>query len=252
MIEVRGLTKHYRSVLAVDGLTFDVRPGQVTGFLGPNGSGKSTTMRLIMGLDAPAAGTATVAGRPVRELRWPLRTVGSLLEPRAFHPGRTARAHLAALAASNAIGRSRVDEVLGLVGLSEVAGRRAGGYSLGMAARLGMAAALLGDPEVLVLDEPSNGLDPEGMHWIRTVLRTLAGQGRTVFVSSHLINDMALTADHLIVVGAGRLLADAPAAALAEAGASLEESFLALTASRTQYRAESGTTGASAEHRRIR
>ena len=237
MIEVRGLTKRFGSRLAVDTLSFDVRPGQVTGFLGPNGSGKSTTMRLILGLDHPDAGHAAISGRRYRDLGWPLREVGALLEARAWHPGRTARSHLAALAASNGIGRRRVDEVLGMVGLAEVAGQRAGKFSLGMAQRLGIAAALLGDPPVLLLDEPVNGLDPAGIHWIRDLLRTLAAQGRAVFVSSHLISEMALMAEHVVVIGQGRLLADAPVADLAARAPSLEDAFLRLTGASTEYRA---------------
>src|SRR6266581_7239348 len=208
MIEARGLTKRYGRVRAVDALSFDVRPGVVTGFLGPNGSGKSTTMRMMLELDAPDSGTVRIGGRRYRELGWPLREVGALLEAGSFHPGRSARAHLAALAASNSIPASRVDEVLGQVGLASAAGRRAGKFSLGMAQRLGIAAALLGDPGVLLFDEPVNGLDPEGVAWIRRLLRSLAGEGRTVFVSSHLMSEMALTADHLIVIGRGRLIAD--------------------------------------------
>jgi ABC-2 type transport system ATP-binding protein len=230
MIEVRGLSKRYGSTVAVDGLSFDVRPGMVTGFLGPNGSGKSTTMRLLLGLDAPDAGQVRIGGRRYRELGWPLREVGALLEARAFHPGRSARAHLAALAASNAIPPSRVEEVLGLVGLAEVAGRRAGTFSLGMGQRLGIAAALLGDPGVLLLDEPVNGLDPEGIRWVRELLRSLAAQGRTVFVSSHLIGELARTADRVVVIGRGRLLADTSVAELSARSASLEEAFFALTA----------------------
>jgi ABC-2 type transport system ATP-binding protein len=229
MIEARGLTKRYGSAVAVDGLSFDVRPGMVTGFLGPNGSGKSTTMRLILGLDAPDAGQVRIGGRRYRELSWPLREVGALLEAGAFHPGRSARAHLTALAASNGIPSTRVEEVLGIVGLADAAHRRAGGFSLGMAQRLGIAAALLGDPGVLLLDEPVNGLDPEGIRWIRTLLRSLAAQGRTVFVSSHLISEIALTADHLVVIGRGRLLADTSVAELSARSASLEEAFLELT-----------------------
>jgi ABC-2 type transport system ATP-binding protein len=208
LIEVRGLTKHYGPVLAVDDLTFDVRPGKVTGFLGPNGAGKSTTVRLILGLDTPDAGTATVAGWPYRALRRPLPVAGTMLESAAIHPGRSARAHLLALAAANAIPRRRVDEVLALAGLDGAARKRAGGFSLGMRQRLGIAAALLGDPAVLLLDEPVNGLDPDGVVWIRTLLRSMAAEGRTVFVSSHLMSEMAQTADHLIVIGRGRLLAD--------------------------------------------
>ena len=237
MIEIRGLIKRYGPTTAVDGLSFSVQPGVVTGFLGRNGSGKSTTMRLIMGLDHPDAGKVTIGGRPYQRLDWPMSEVGALLEARAFHPGRSARAHLGALAAAGGIARSRVDEVLGLVGLTDVAGRRAGTFSLGMAQRLGIAAALLGDPAVLLLDEPVNGLDPEGIHWVRNLMKSLAAQGRTVFVSSHLISEMALTADRLIVVGRGRLLADTTVAELASRGGSLEEAFLRLTDEAAQYRA---------------
>ena len=237
MIEIRGLIKRYGPTTAVDGLSFSVKPGVVTGFLGRNGSGKSTTMRLIMGLDYPDAGKVTIGGRPYQRLDWPMSEVGALLEARAFHPGRSARAHLGALAAAGGIARSRVDEVLGLVGLTGVAGRRAGTFSLGMAQRLGIAAALLGDPAVLLLDEPVNGLDPEGIHWVRNLMKSLAAQGRTVFVSSHLISEMALTADRLIVVGRGRLLADTTVAELASRGGSLEEAFLRLTDEAAQYRA---------------
>jgi ABC-2 type transport system ATP-binding protein len=229
MIEARGLSKRYGSTVAVEELSFEVLPGRVTGFLGPNGSGKSTTMRLILGLDAPDAGQARIGGRRYRDLNWPLREVGALLEAKAFHPGRSAHAHLSALAASNEIPRSRVEEVLGIVGLEAAARRRAGGFSLGMAQRLGIAAALLGDPGVLLLDEPVNGLDPEGIRWIRTLLRSLAAQGRTVFVSSHLISEMALTADHLVVIGQGRLLADTSVAELSARSDSLEAAFLELT-----------------------
>jgi ABC-2 type transport system ATP-binding protein len=229
-ISVRGLAKRYGAAFAVDDLTFDVRPAAVTGFLGPNGSGKSTTMRLIMGLDAPTRGTATIDGRPYRALDRPLRTVGALLEARSFHPGRTARAHLTALAAGGGIDRRRVEEVLGLVGLSDAASRRAGTFSLGMGQRLGIAAALLGDPRVLLLDEPVNGLDPEGVRWIRGLMRSLAAEGRTVLVSSHLIGEVAQTADHVIVIAGGRLLADQPTAELAaRGGGSLEDAFFALT-----------------------
>jgi ABC-2 type transport system ATP-binding protein len=210
VIEVTGLTKRYGDTTAVDDLTFTVRPGVVTGFLGPNGAGKSTTMRMIVGLDAPSAGRATVDGRAYAGHPAPMRQVGALLEARSAHPGRTARGHLLALAASNGIGRARVDEVIDLVGLHDVAQRRAGGFSLGMGQRLGIAVALLGDPATLILDEPVNGLDPEGVRWIRELLTRLAGEGRTVLLSSHLMSEMALTADHLIVVGRGRLLRDAP------------------------------------------
>jgi ABC-2 type transport system ATP-binding protein len=209
VIEARDLSKRFGRVQAVDGLTFDVLPGRVTGFLGPNGAGKSTTMRLILGLDLPTRGQVTVNGRRYGELRRPLCEVGAVLEVRAVHGGRSAYNHLLCLAQSNGISRRRVDEVLDIVGLSPAAGRRAGKFSLGMSQRLGLAAALLGDPPVLVCDEPVNGLDPEGILWIRTLLRSLAAEGRTVFVSSHLMSEMALTADHLIVVGQGRLIADA-------------------------------------------
>jgi ABC-2 type transport system ATP-binding protein len=235
MIEARGLVKHYRSTPAVDNLSFDVRPGTVTGFLGPNGAGKSTTMRMIMGLDRPDAGQVTIGGERYGDLRWPLREVGALLEARAFHPGRTARDHLTALAASNAIGRRRVDEVLAITGIEKAADRRAGKFSLGLAQRLGIAAALLGDPGVLLLDEPVNGLDPDGIRWIRTLLRSLAAQGRTVLVSSHLISEIANTADALIVIGRGRLLAQTTVARLSARGGSLEEAFFQLTDGVTDY-----------------
>nr|WP_201760780.1 ATP-binding cassette domain-containing protein [Nonomuraea sp. K271] len=214
VIEVRRLTKVYGAGRAVDRLTFTVKPGVVTGFLGPNGAGKTTTLRMVMGLDRPTEGTATVAGRRYADLADPLRTVGALLDARAVHPRRTARDHLRCLAASGGIADHRVDDVLGLVGLDQAARRRAGEFSLGMSQRLGIAAALLGDPEVLVLDEPVNGLDPEGIRWIRGFMRSLAAEGRTVLVSSHLMSEMSLTADHLIVIGRGRLLADAGVAEL--------------------------------------
>lgn len=208
MIEARELTKRYGGKAAVDRLTFTVRPGRVTGFLGPNGAGKSTTMRMILGLDAPSGGAVTVNGRRYDRLAAPLREVGSLLDARSVHGGRTARQHLLGLARSNGIGGRRVDEVLEAVGLADVAGQRAKGLSLGMGQRLGIAAALLGDPGVLILDEPVNGLDTEGIRWIRDLLKSLAADGRTVFLSSHLMSEMELTADHLIVIGRGRLLAD--------------------------------------------
>ena len=208
MIEARGLTKRYGDKLAVDGLTFTVRPGMVTGFLGPNGAGKSTTMRMILGLDAPTQGSVTVNGLPYREHAAPLREVGALLDARSVHPGRSAYHHLLALAQTCGIRRSRVDEVVDAVGLGEVARRRAGGFSLGMGQRLGIAAALLGDPGTVILDEPVNGLDTEGIRWIRSLLQGLAAEGRTVFVSSHLMSEMAMTAQHLIVIGRGRLIAD--------------------------------------------
>ncbi len=208
MIEAHGLTKRYGDKLAVDDLSFTVQPGQVTGFLGPNGAGKSTTMRLILGLDRPTAGTVTVNGAPYVSARAPARVVGALLDAKRVHPGRTASAHLHGLAAAAGLPRRRVGEVLDMVGLTAVAGKRAGSFSLGMAQRLGIATALLGDPDVLVLDEPVNGLDPEGIQWIRSLMRSLATEGRTVFLSSHLLSEMEDTADHLIVIGRGRLIAD--------------------------------------------
>ncbi|TDB88453.1 ATP-binding cassette domain-containing protein [Actinomadura sp. KC216] len=208
MIEVRGLTKRYGEVSAVEDLTFTVRPGEVTGFLGPNGAGKSTTMRMILGLDAPTSGTATVGGRPVAAQPAPLKAVGALLDAGAVLPSRSAYHHLLALAASNGLTRRRVDTVLDEVGLTGVARRAAGTYSLGMKQRLGIAAALLGDPPVLVLDEPLNGLDPEGIVWIRKLMRRMAAEGRAVMMSSHLMSEIELTVDHLIVVGRGRLIAD--------------------------------------------
>jgi ABC-2 type transport system ATP-binding protein len=208
MIEAKSLTKDYGVKRAVDGLTFTVRPGIVTGFLGPNGSGKSTTMRLILGLDRPTAGDVTVNGSHYRDLTAPLHEVGALLEARSVHTGRSAYNHLLALAQTHGIPRRRVDELVDLVGLHEVARKRAGQFSLGMGQRLGIATALLGDPGTLLLDEPVNGLDPEGIHWIRNLLKRLAAEGRTVFVSSHLMAEMALTADHLIVIGRGKMIAD--------------------------------------------
>jgi ABC-2 type transport system ATP-binding protein len=212
VIEAKHLTKRYGQRAAVDDLSFTVRPGIVTGFLGPNGSGKSTTMRMIMGLDHPDAGRSTVNGRTYHELRWPLREVGALLEAKAIHPGRPAWAHLWMLAQTNDIPRGRVDEVISMVGLESVAGQRAGKFSLGMSQRLGIAAALLGDPGVLILDEPTNGLDPDGIRWARLLLRRLASEGRTVFLSSHLMSEMALTADEVIIIGRGRFLAQRPIA----------------------------------------
>jgi ABC-2 type transport system ATP-binding protein len=206
MIEARGLTKRYGEKLAVDQLSFEVRPGVVTGFLGPNGSGKSTTMRMIMGLDAPNAGEVTVNGRRYHDLPWPLHEVGAVLEAKAIHPGRSARAHLRMLAETNHIPLSRIGEVLELVGLTSVASQRAGKFSLGMGQRLGIAAALLGDPEVALFDEPVNGLDPDGIRWVRNLLKGLAREGRTIFVSSHLMSEMALTADEVIIIGKGRLI----------------------------------------------
>jgi ABC-2 type transport system ATP-binding protein len=206
VIEAQHLTKRYGGNVAVDDLSFTVRPGVVTGFLGPNGSGKSTTMRMIMGLDHPTAGRVTVSGRRYHDLPWPLREVGALLEAKAIHPGRSARAHLQMLAEANRIPLRRVDELIELVGLASVAGQRAGRFSLGMSQRLGIAAAMLGDPAVLIFDEPVNGLDPDGIRWVRKLLKVLAAEGRTVFVSSHLMSEMALTADEVIVIGRGRIL----------------------------------------------
>jgi ABC-2 type transport system ATP-binding protein len=208
MIAAISLTKRYGETTAVQNLSFDVQPGVVTGFLGPNGSGKSTTMRMIMGLDLPTSGTALVNGKPFHELRWPLREVGALLDAKAFHPARTGRNHLRWLALTNDIPVRRVDEVLDIVGMTSAADQRAGKYSLGMGQRLGIASALLGDPEVLLFDEPVNGLDPEGIRWVRHFLRDRAAEGRTVFVSSHLITEMSLTAEHLVVIGRGSLIAE--------------------------------------------
>jgi ABC-2 type transport system ATP-binding protein len=208
MIEVRGLTKKYGDKLAVDDLTFTVRPGIVTGFLGPNGAGKSTTMRMILGLDAPTRGTATVNGRPYAEYADPLHAAGALLEAKPAHPGRSAYHHLLAIAQTSGIRKSRVEEVMDAVGLREAGRRRAGRFSLGMGQRLSIATALLGDPRTVILDEPLNGLDTEGIRWVRSLLRSLAAEGRTVFLSSHLMNEMSVTAEHLIVIGRGRLIAD--------------------------------------------
>jgi ABC-2 type transport system ATP-binding protein len=209
LIEARGLTKRYGSTVAVDDLSFDVGAGRVTGFLGPNGAGKSTTLRMVMGLDAPSGGSVTIEGRAYASLARPLHHVGAMLEATAVHEGRSARDHLLWIAQTNGIGRRRVDEVLGLVGLTSVAKRKAGLFSMGMGQRLGIGVALLGDPELLIFDEPVNGLDPEGIVWVRTLMRSLAAEGRTVFVSSHLMAEMALTADHVIVIGKGKLLAEA-------------------------------------------
>jgi ABC-2 type transport system ATP-binding protein len=214
VIVVDALTKRYDDTVAVDGLTFTVRPGTVTGFLGPNGAGKSTTMRMILGLDRPTSGTATVNGRPLVEHRAPLTEIGFLLDASAVHPRRSARNHLRALAASNGLSDRRVDQVMEIVGLADVAGRPAGEFSLGMGQRLGIASALLGDPDTIMLDEPMNGLDPEGILWMRSLLSDLADQGRTVFVSSHLMTEMSLIAEHFVIVGGGRLIADVTAAEL--------------------------------------
>ena len=234
-ITARGLTKQYGRIVAVQDLSFTVKPGVVTGFLGPNGAGKSTTMRMLIGLDRPDAGDALVNGRPYQELRRPLREAGAMLEAKSFHPGRSARAHLRALAASNAIPDRRVDEVLGIVGLDRAAAAGPGKFSLGMAQRLGIAAALLGDPGIVILDEPVNGLDPDGIRWVRTLLKSLAREGRTVLISSHLISEVAQTADELLVIGRGRLLAHTTVAELAATASSLEDAFFRLTESATDY-----------------
>ncbi|MGF7239526.1 MAG: ABC transporter ATP-binding protein [Frankia sp.] len=249
-MEAVGLTKRYGGTVAVDGLSFTVSPGRVTGFLGPNGAGKSTTMRLLLGLERPDAGSAAINGVGYAELTAPLTQVGAMLEAKAFHPGRSGRNHLLCLAQSHALAPRRVEEVIDLVGLRSAAGRRAGTYSLGMAQRLGIAAALLADPGVVILDEPVNGLDPEGVLWIRNLMKRLAGEGRAVLVSSHLMNEMAVTADHLLVIGRGRLLSDCPTdefirrhtdpeiyavtPAIARP-ALLEEAFMRVTAASVEY-----------------
>jgi ABC-2 type transport system ATP-binding protein len=238
MMRAQGLTKRYGSKWAVNELTFDVQPGQVTGFLGPNGAGKSTTLRLFAGLERPTAGSALVDGHRYAELRRPLRYVGTLLDPAALHGDRTAAMHLTWMARSNDLPARRVDEVLAMTGLSEVAGHRTRGFSLGMRQRLGIAAAMLGDPAILLLDEPVNGLDPEGLVWIRGLLRSLAGEGRTVLVSSHLMSEVAASADRLVVLGAGRLLADGPLTDFTSDGRSLEDSYLALTSGAVEYRSQ--------------
>ncbi|WP_432970739.1 ABC transporter ATP-binding protein [Dactylosporangium sp. CA-233914] len=240
MIEVQQLTKRYGGNAAVDRVTFAVEPGRVTGFLGPNGAGKSTTIRMMLALTTPTSGRATVNGRPYRSLPAPLREVGALVDAAGFHGGRTAYRHLCWLAASNGLPRHRAVAALERTGLASVAGRRIRSFSLGMRQRLGIAAALLGDPSTLILDEPVNGLDPEGVHWIRTLLRDLAAEGRTVLVSSHLISEMALTADHLLVIGAGRLLADTGVDEFTRGHASLEAAYFALTAGTTRYRSVEG------------
>lgn len=218
MIEARGLGKRYGTKTAVNDVTFSLKPGQVTGFLGPNGAGKSTTMRMIMGLDRPTSGSITVLGKPYAEHKNPLNVVGALLDAKGVHPGRTARSHLRALAATHGIPEARVTEVLRLTGIEAVAHKRVGGFSLGMGQRLGIAAALLGDPQVLVLDEPVNGLDPDGVLWVRNFVRAFAAEGRTVLLSSHLMSEMAQTADHVIVLGRGQVIANAPIGELLAAG----------------------------------
>lgn len=221
MIQAEGLTKRYGATTAVDGVSFTVRPGVVTGFLGPNGAGKSTTMRMVLGLDRPTAGRVLVDGLPYAQHPAPLRRVGALLDAKATHPGRTAVQHLTGVARTHGIGRGRVEEVIEMTGLTSVAGKRVRGFSLGMSQRLGIATALLGDPDTVVLDEPVNGLDPEGVMWVRNLARHLAGEGRTVFLSSHLMSEMAQTADHLLVIGRGRILADAPMAEVIAAAGQL-------------------------------
>ncbi|MFD7076660.1 ABC transporter ATP-binding protein [Nocardioides sp. NPDC059952] len=235
MITVDHLTKRYGATTAVDDLTLQIEPGRVTGFLGPNGAGKSTTMRMILGLDRPTSGTATIDGRPYVTLRRPLREVGALLDAKAVHPGRRVRTHLVAMARSNSIPVARVDEVLERVGLAGVGRRRAGSLSLGMSQRLGIAGVLLGDPRVMLFDEPVNGLDPDGVMWIRKLLRSLAAEGRTVLVSSHLMSEMQQTADHLVVLGRGRLLADASLGSFVAGHGSLEEAYFRLTARSVEY-----------------
>jgi ABC-2 type transport system ATP-binding protein len=235
VITATGLTKSYGDKRAVDHLSFEVRPGIVTGFLGPNGAGKSTTFRCIVGLDRPSAGGVTVNDRSYRDIPAPLHEVGALLEARSVHPGRSARNHLRMLAATHGISSRRVDEMLGLVGIEDVADKRVGGFSLGMGQRLGVATALLGDPQVLLLDEPVNGLDPEGIRWIRGLLSRLAAQGRTVFVSSHLISEIGQAAGPLVIIGQGRLLAQTTVAELSRQAASLEDAFLDLTSASVAY-----------------
>lgn len=238
MIEIHELTKRYRGEAAVDGLTFTVEPGRVTGFLGPNGAGKSTTIRMILGLDRPTSGTALIDRRPYAALKRPLTRVGALLDAGSLHPARSAFHHLLWLAKTNGLPAPRVDEVLGQTGLADVAGKAARTFSLGMRQRLGVAAALLGDPEVLILDEPVNGLDPEGVVWIRNLVKRLSGEGRTVLVSSHLMAEMALTAERLVVIGAGRLLADTSTEDFiaANSGSTLEEAFMRLTGASVEFR----------------
>ncbi len=245
VITAENLTKRYGSKTAVDGISFQLAPGKVTGFLGPNGSGKSTTMRMAVGLDRPTAGTVTIDGKPFAQHKAPLRTVGAVLDAGATHPGRTGRAHLWVLAATHGISNKRVEEVIELTGLGEAARKRIKGYSLGMNQRLGIAAALLGDPAVLIFDEPVNGLDPEGVRWVRSMARQLAAEGRTVFVSSHLMSEMSQTADHLIVLGRGRIIADAPIAELLSSG---EQRVLVRTEQIADLANALNTSGVSLEH----
>jgi ABC-2 type transport system ATP-binding protein len=250
-IEVAGLRKRFGHTVALDGMTFTVRPAQVTGFVGPNGAGKSTTMRVILGLDAPDAGTALIGGRRYASLRHPMITIGSLLDASAIQPGRSARSHLLWLAHSQGLTARRVDEVIGQAGLAGAARRRAGGYSLGMRQRLGIAAALIGDPAAVMLDEPFNGMDPEGIVWMRGFLRTLAARGRAVLVSSHLLSELQDTADHLVVVGRGKVIADTTVAELlatasaasGDSRVTLEQAYLALTRDAVEYRPADYVTG---------
>lgn len=241
MIETINLTKKYGSKTAVDDVSFTALPGEVTGILGPNGAGKSTTMRLIMGLDAPTSGTALIDGKPLREHPDPLRRVGALLDAKGVHPGRSARSHLLALAATHGIGKSRVNEVLEFTGLKEVARKPVGGFSLGMGQRLGIAAALLGDPSTLMLDEPVNGLDPDGVLWVRWLVKQLAAEGRTVMLSSHLMSEMSLVADRIIIFGRGKVVADGPLDQFLAGGTSLEDAYLELTHSEVEYQTSAGT-----------
>lgn len=245
VITAENLTKRYGSKTAVDGISFQLAPGKVTGFLGPNGSGKSTTMRMAVGLDRPTAGTVTIDGKPFAQHKAPLRTVGAVLDAGATHPGRTGRSHLRVLAATHGISNKRVEEVIELTGLGEAARKRIKGYSLGMNQRLGIAAALLGDPAVLIFDEPVNGLDPEGVRWVRSMARQLAAEGRTVFVSSHLMSEMSQTADHLIVLGRGRIIADAPIAELLSSG---EQRVLVRTEQIADLANALNTSGVGLEH----
>ncbi|NKY39023.1 ABC transporter ATP-binding protein [Cellulomonas septica] len=246
MIEVDALTKRYGSTTAVDGLTFTARPGTVTGFLGPNGAGKSTTMRVVVGLERATSGHATVDGRRFADLPAPLHAVGVMLDARSVHPGRTAYAHLLAMAQTHGIGKARVREVLAQTGLESAARRRAGTFSLGMGQRLGIAGALLGDPATLILDEPVNGLDPDGVLWVRRLVRELAAEGRTVLLSSHLMHELALCADRVVIIGRGRLLADAPVQEIVDrtGSGSLEEAYLQLTSDAVEYRTDATAGGA--------
>ncbi|SDL90510.1 ABC-2 type transport system ATP-binding protein [Nonomuraea jiangxiensis] len=235
MIQLQHLTKRYGDALAVDDLSFNIEPGHVTGFLGPNGSGKSTTMRMILGLDAPTSGQALINGRRYTSISKPMHEVGALLDANAVHGGRSAYNHLLCLARTNGIGPARVAEVLEQVGLAGVARRRVRGFSLGMKQRLGIASALLGDPDVLMFDEPVNGLDPDGVRWIRDLMRSLAAQGRTILLSSHLMSEMALTAERIVIIGRGRLIAEATVTELTARYPSLEDAYLALTAGSLEY-----------------